>query len=178
MRASSNCARPIQILKGLLGPHETFTFEGKHYTVRDAVNLPLPVRQPMAIEVGGAGDRLLRTVAQMGDGWNSPGAALGALDNRLAFLNEACAKAGRPMSDLRLSCQIVCAVGDDEAAQHPGLQMFNPPLGLVGDVEQAAARARELMGKGITDFNCVLPPGRRGLACLRRLIDEVRPKLG
>ncbi len=167
----------VQILKGLLSPHESFTLEGSHYSVRDAVNLPLPVSQPLPIEIGGAGDRLLRTVAQMGDGWNCPGAALGALDARLQFLAEACEKRGRSLSDLRLSCQIVCAVGDDEAAQHPGLQMFNPPLGLVGSVDNAAARARELMDKGIADFNCVLPPGRRGLACLDRLIDEVKPKV-
>lgn len=167
----------VTILKSLLGPHDAVTFEGKHYRVRDAVNLPLPVRQPMPIEIGGAGDRLLRTVAQMGDGWNSPGAALGVLDDRLAFLTEACAKAGRSMADLRLSCQIVCAVGDEEAGQHPGLAMFSPQHGLIGSVDQAAARARELIGKGITDFNCVVPPGRRGLACLDRLIQEVKPTL-
>lgn len=167
----------VTILKELLGPHESVTFEGKHYQVRNAVNLPLPVRQPMPIEIGGAGDRLLRTVAQSGDGWNSPGAALGVLDDRLAFLAEACAKAGRSMADLRLSCQIVCAVGDEEAGQHPGLAMFSPQHGLIGSVDQATARARELIEKGITDFNCVVPPGRRGLACLDRLITEVKPKL-
>ena len=167
----------VRILKGLLGPHEAFTYEGKHYSVRDAVNLPLPVQEPLAIEIGGAGDRLMRTVVQMGDGWNSPGAALGALDNRLDFLKAECDKRGRDMSELRLSCQIVCAVGDDEAAQHPGLQMFSPQLGLVGSVDQATARVRELMDKGITDFNCVLPPGSKGRACLERLLNEVRPAL-
>jgi alkanesulfonate monooxygenase SsuD/methylene tetrahydromethanopterin reductase-like flavin-dependent oxidoreductase (luciferase family) len=167
----------VQILKGLLGPHEAFTFEGKHYSVRDAVNLPLPVQTPLPIEIGGAGNRLIRTVAMMGDGWNTPGAALGALDSRLALLREECDRRGRDINQLRLSAQIVCAVGDDEAAQHPGLQMFNPQLGLIGSVDQAVARARELMDKGVADFNCVLPPGRRGRACLERLINEVKPKL-
>lgn len=167
----------VQILKGLLGPHEAFTFEGKHYAVREAVNLPLPVQQPMPIEVGGAGDRLIRTVARMADGWNTPGAGLDVLDSRLELLRSECGRNGRDIADLRLSCQIVCAVGDDEAAQHPGLQMFNPQLGLIGSVDNAAARARELMDKGITDFNCVLPPGRKGKACLERLVREVKPKL-
>jgi alkanesulfonate monooxygenase SsuD/methylene tetrahydromethanopterin reductase-like flavin-dependent oxidoreductase (luciferase family) len=99
------------------------------------------------------------------------------LDDRLAFLREACEKVGRSIDDLRLSCQIVCAVGDDEAAQHPGMQMFNPKLGLVGSVDQATARARELLGKGITDFNCIVPPGSRGRACLERLVNEVRPNV-
>lgn len=167
----------VAILKGLLNPHDAFTYEGKHYSTRDAVNLPLPVRQPFPIEIGGAGDRLLRTVATMADGWNTPGAALGQLDDRLAFLREACTKAGRTIDELRLSAQIVCAVGDDEAAQHPGLMMFSPQLGLIGSVDDAAKRAEELIGKGITDFNCVIPPGSKGQTCLERLVNEVKPRV-
>lgn len=167
----------IRILRGLLEPHESFTYEGKHYQVRAASNLPLPVQQPLPIEIGGAGERLMRTVAWMGDGWNSPGAALGILDDRLELLRVECENRGRSMDDLRLSAQIVCAIGDDEAAQHPGMAMFNPQLGFVGDAENAAARARELIDKGITDFNCIVPPGARGRACLERMVNEVRPKV-
>jgi alkanesulfonate monooxygenase SsuD/methylene tetrahydromethanopterin reductase-like flavin-dependent oxidoreductase (luciferase family) len=119
----------------------------------------------------------MRTVAWMGDGWNSPGAALGILDDRLELLRVECENRGRSMDDLRLSAQIVCAIGDDEAAQHPGMAMFNPQLGFVGDAESAATRARELIDKGITDFNCIVPPGARGRACLERMVNEVRPKV-
>lgn len=167
----------IQILKGLLGPHDAFTFEGKHYSVREAINQPLPVQQPLPIEIGGARDRIMRTVARMADGWNCPGAALGFLDDRLAFLGKACADAGRSLSDLRLSVQIVGTVGDDEATQDPRMQMFNAQLGLVGTPDEAAARARELLDKGFTDFNCIVPPGSRGRACVERLVNEVRPKV-
>lgn len=167
----------IQILKGLLSPHDAFTFEGKHYSVKDAQNLPLPVQQPLPIEVGGARDRIMRTIARMADGWNCPGAALGFLDDRIAFLGKACADAGRSLDDLLLTVQIVAAVGDDDAAQDPRMAMFNAPLGLVGSVEQAASRARELMDIGFTDFNCIVPPGNRGRAIVERLVNEVRPKL-
>jgi alkanesulfonate monooxygenase SsuD/methylene tetrahydromethanopterin reductase-like flavin-dependent oxidoreductase (luciferase family) len=167
----------IRILKGLLRPHERFSYEGKHYRVRDAVNLPLPVRQPFPIEVGAGGDRMLRTIAREADGWNCPGAALGALDDRLGLLAKACADNGRSIDDLRLTCQIVCAVGDDEAAQHPGLAMFSPQLGLVGSVEQATERAGELISKGMEGFHVIVPPGSRGRACLERLVGEVKPKL-
>src|SRR5207247_1887352 len=55
----------VAILKGLLAPHDGgFTYEGKHYAVRNAVNLPLPVQQPMPIEIGGVGDRMLRLTAK------------------------------------------------------------------------------------------------------------------
>jgi alkanesulfonate monooxygenase SsuD/methylene tetrahydromethanopterin reductase-like flavin-dependent oxidoreductase (luciferase family) len=166
----------VRILKGLLAPHEAFTYEGKHHSVKDAVNLPLPVQNPLPIEIGGAGERLIRTVAWLGDGWNSPGAALGMLDNRLELLRVECENRSRSMDELRLSCQIVCAVGDDDAAQHPGMAMFNPQLGFVGSVDQAAGRARELMDKGLTDFNVIVGPGPRGRACLERMM-EVRAKV-
>jgi alkanesulfonate monooxygenase SsuD/methylene tetrahydromethanopterin reductase-like flavin-dependent oxidoreductase (luciferase family) len=167
----------ITILKALTSPHERFTFDGRHYRTKDATNLPLPVQQPLPIEVGGARDRLLRTVAKMGDGWNCPGIALSMLDDRLAFLGKALADAGRSLRDLRLSCQIVAAVGDDEAMQDPRLAMFNPSLGLVGSVDQVAARARELVDKGVGDFNCIVPPGERGRAVVERLVGEVKPRV-
>lgn len=167
----------VQILNGLLRPHESFTFEGKHYTVREAVNFPLPVQEPLPVEIGGAGDRIIRTVAMMGAGWNCPSAALAAFDSRLELLRVECDKRGRSMSDLRLSCQIVCAVGDDEAAQHPGLAMFGPERGLVGSVEQVVERVGTFMDKGMKDFYCIFPPGRRGRACLERLIGEVKPQV-
>ncbi len=167
----------VQIFKGLLGPNERFTFEGKHYRTHEATNLPLPVQQPLPIELGGGRDRLLRTVAKLADGWNCPGVMLGSLDERLEFLAKACAGAGRSIDELRLSCQIVAAVGDDEAAQDPRMMMFNASLGLVGTPDQAAARVRELIAKGVTDFNCIVPPGDRGKAIVERLVNEVRPKV-
>ena len=166
----------ITILKGLFAPHEGgFTYEGKHYAVRGALNLPLPVQQPLPIEVGGGGDRLLRTVATMADGFNCPAAMLHIIEERLPFLAKACAAAGRSIGDLRLSCQIVAAVGDDEAANDPRTAAFNPQLGLIGTPEQAAARVRQLMSLGFTDFNCMVPRGSRGRAIVERLVNEVKP---
>jgi alkanesulfonate monooxygenase SsuD/methylene tetrahydromethanopterin reductase-like flavin-dependent oxidoreductase (luciferase family) len=172
----SELRETVQILKGMLNTSDAFGHDGDHFTVRDAVNLPRPVRQPFPIEVGGAGDRLLRLIAAEADGWNSPGGALPVLDDRLAVLGKACVERGRSMSDLRLSCQIVCAVGDDEAAAHPGLTMFGPQHGLVGSVDQAVQRAGELIAKGMDGFHCVLPPGSKGRACFERLVGEVRPQ--
>jgi alkanesulfonate monooxygenase SsuD/methylene tetrahydromethanopterin reductase-like flavin-dependent oxidoreductase (luciferase family) len=168
----------IRILKGLLNSQEPFSYEGEYYRVTNAVGRPMPVRQPFAIEVGAAGDRMLRIIAKEADGWNCPGALLPRLEERLGYLAKACADAGRSIDDLRLSCQIVCAVGDDDAAKHPGLMMFNPQLGLVGSIDQATARLGELLELGLTGFNCVLPPGSKGRACLERLLGDVAPQLG
>jgi alkanesulfonate monooxygenase SsuD/methylene tetrahydromethanopterin reductase-like flavin-dependent oxidoreductase (luciferase family) len=176
-RRVSELQDTIRILRGLLASTEPFTYEGRHYSVREAVNAPAPAH-PIAIEIGGAGDRVLRTIAREADGWNCPGAALPMLEDRLGFLAKACADRGRVIGDLRLTCQIVCAVGDEEGAQHPGLAMFAPQFGLIGSVEDATRRASELVEKGFSGFHCIVPPGSRGRACLERFITEVRPRIG
>ena len=169
----------IRILKGMLsGSAEPFTYEGKHHSVHDVLNIPQPVRAPLPVEVGGGRDRLLKTIAREADGWNSPAIALGMLDERLAFLRAECEKHGRSNDDLRLTCQITCTVGDDEAESRPEVAMFMPQNGLRGSVEQAIERANELVGKGIEGFHVIVPSGDRGRACLERLLNEVRPKVG
>jgi alkanesulfonate monooxygenase SsuD/methylene tetrahydromethanopterin reductase-like flavin-dependent oxidoreductase (luciferase family) len=167
----------IRILKGMLSGPEPFTYEGKHFHVKDVVNVPTPHRSPFPIEVGAFGDRMMRIIAREADGWNCPAVALGELDDRLAFLEKACADNGRSIADLRLTCQIACAVGDDEAKAKAPVAMFSPDLGFVGSVQQAVDRAGELMGKGIEGFHVIVPRGERGRACLERLVNEVRPKL-
>jgi alkanesulfonate monooxygenase SsuD/methylene tetrahydromethanopterin reductase-like flavin-dependent oxidoreductase (luciferase family) len=167
----------IQILKGMLSGADSFSFEGQHYRVNDVSNIPQPVRVPLPIEVGAARNRMLRLIARRGDGWNCPGAALPVFDDRLEYLKQACEKNGRSIKDLVLSCQIPCAVGDDEAAKHPRLQAFSPQLGLIGSVDRATERAGELMQKGLTDFLTIVPPGPSGQKCLERLVAEVRPQL-
>ena len=168
----------VAILKGLLsGKPEPFTFEGTHYWVNGAVNAPQPVRSPLPIEVGGARDRVLRTVARDADGWNCPSIALPLIRDRIAFLTEQCERSGRSIKDLRLTCQIVCAVGDDELTTKPELAMFGPDHGLVGSVDQAVQRAGELMEQGVEGFHVITARGDRGRACLERLVNEVRPQL-
>ena len=103
--------------------------------------------------------------------------ALSALDDRLAFLKAECEKAGRSIDELRLTCQITCTVGDEEAEQRPDVAMFGPQTGLRGSVDQAVERANELASKGISGFHCIVPRGSRGQAILERLVNEVRPRV-
>lgn len=168
----------VRILKGLLSTTGPFTYEGKHYWVRGASNTPPPVRFPMPIEIGGGGDRMLRLIAREADGWNCPGVLLARYDERLEYLRGACERFGRPLSDLRLTVQIACAVGDEEAAKQPMMSFFGGEHGLVGSIESARERATEMMRKGVEGFHVILPRGDAGRACLDRLVEEVRPKVG
>ena len=166
----------VRILRGMLAAEGPFSYEGTHFSVRDALNTPPPARK-IPVEVGGAGDRMLRLIAAEADGWNYPAPALANIEERAAFLAAACDERGRAISELRQSVQIVCAVGDEQALQHPALANFAPQLGLVGSVDMAARRMSSLIELGFTGFYCIVPPGPSGRACFERLVNDVRPRV-
>jgi alkanesulfonate monooxygenase SsuD/methylene tetrahydromethanopterin reductase-like flavin-dependent oxidoreductase (luciferase family) len=64
-----------------------FSFEGAHYSLSGATNLPPATRVP-PIGVGGSGDKLLGLVARVGDEWNCPLDAVDRFDERSARLDE------------------------------------------------------------------------------------------
>ena len=61
----------VEVLKLLFGG-EPVTYDGKHYRLRDALSRPLPAQRPRpTIWVGGKGDRAMRMIASVADGWNA-----------------------------------------------------------------------------------------------------------
>lgn len=64
-------AEAVQIVTGMLAS-VPFSFEGTHYRVREAWNLPRPVQSPRPpVWVGGKGDRLAGVAGRHADGFNS-----------------------------------------------------------------------------------------------------------
>ncbi len=64
-------AESVEILKLLFGG-EPVTYDGEHYRLRDAVCRPLPAQRPRpTLWVGGKGDRAMRMIASVADGWNA-----------------------------------------------------------------------------------------------------------
>jgi len=66
----------LKIIRGMLTQPKT-TLHGKHYTVTDAMCLPVPVQKPHPpIMIGGTGKRvLLKLVARHADMWNASASA-------------------------------------------------------------------------------------------------------
>lgn len=102
----------LQIVRRMLRD-ERATFEGAHYRVSDAPQLPKPGKLPLLL--GGASERLIRLVARHADAWNCPNPAWRELPAKRARLRELCAEAGRDPSEVEVSEQVMVVLVAREA---------------------------------------------------------------
>ena len=87
----------MQILRGMFD-NEVYSFEGKYWVLRDAVNLPLPVQRPMRISVGASKPKMVRIAAKYGDGMNK-GGGLDSLEKARELLLPALERNGKRIED-------------------------------------------------------------------------------
>ena len=90
----------LQIAKSMF-VNDTTTFEGKWFTVKDALNSPKPVQAGgPPVLIGGSGERkTLRMVAQYGDACNVFGDAT-QVRHLMGVLDEHCARIGRDPKEI------------------------------------------------------------------------------
>lgn len=106
----------LTVVGGLLGGEEC-TFAGTHHQAHQAVVDPPAVQTPRPpLFVGGKGDRVLRAVADLADGWNTCWVwTPDAYRERLGALERACEAAGRDPSTVWRSLGLYALCGEDEA---------------------------------------------------------------
>jgi alkanesulfonate monooxygenase SsuD/methylene tetrahydromethanopterin reductase-like flavin-dependent oxidoreductase (luciferase family) len=141
----------LQILRSLWTESRT-NFEGRYYTMRDAICNPKPIQRPYPpIWLGAGGDRTLMLTARYADVWNASGG--GSLSELTARLDDACARIGRDPASLRRSVQY--AWDGRDRAQLMDLASERIRLGFTehilmlppGNAVEVASRAAEALGE-------------------------------
>ncbi|MBC8498726.1 LLM class flavin-dependent oxidoreductase [Candidatus Bathyarchaeota archaeon] len=105
----------LQILRGMFD-NDVFSYEGKYWTLRDAINLPLPVQRPMRISVGADKPRMIRIAAKYADGLNN-GGGLDSLGKIRELLVPALERNGKRLEDYYFSgfaAQVTVNESDEE----------------------------------------------------------------
>jgi alkanesulfonate monooxygenase SsuD/methylene tetrahydromethanopterin reductase-like flavin-dependent oxidoreductase (luciferase family) len=109
----------LQILRGMFD-NEVFSFEGKYWILRDAVNLPSPVQQPMKISVGASKPRMVGIAAKYGDGLNR-GGGLDSLGKVRGLLVPALERNGKRIEDFFFSGFATRVTVNDGAGEYDAL---------------------------------------------------------
>jgi alkanesulfonate monooxygenase SsuD/methylene tetrahydromethanopterin reductase-like flavin-dependent oxidoreductase (luciferase family) len=95
-----------EVLK-LLWTRELASFEGTHYTLKEARHEPKPVQKPHPpLTIGGGGEKLtLRVVARHASIYNGPGDSPDLIQHKNSVLDAHCAELGRDPAEIRRSWQ-------------------------------------------------------------------------
>jgi alkanesulfonate monooxygenase SsuD/methylene tetrahydromethanopterin reductase-like flavin-dependent oxidoreductase (luciferase family) len=91
----------VQILRGMLD-NEVFSFEGKYWKLRDAINVPQPVQENIRVSIGARKPRMFRIAAKYCDGVNIQG-NLVTIREALKMLVPALERNGKHLDDFFVS---------------------------------------------------------------------------
>lgn len=104
----------LEIITGLWGAPdgETFSYDGKHYTLTDAPSATNPAQANLPIIIGGSGPRRTPALtAKYAAEFNLPGARHADIPNLYAGVRKACENIGRDPDELTYSIWITLACG-------------------------------------------------------------------
>ena len=100
---------------------EKATFEGRHFSVRDAICEPKPARRPEVL-IGGGGEKVLMGIAaRHADVWNNMAVFQAQLVQKLEALRRRCDEVGRDFDTLEVSQQCVVVIAEDDGAARTAL---------------------------------------------------------
>jgi len=146
---------------------EKATFEGKYYTIKDAICSPKPIQKPFPpIWVGGMGKFTLRIAARHANAvnfaWTIP---LNQFREKLVELERYCKESGRGYEEIRKSAGLMITMAEDEErlaekqrnhearSNTPYMQYLSKqPSNLIGTTDQVAERIREYKSLGVDHF--------------------------
>ena len=161
-------AESIQIIKRLW-TEQKVNFQGRYYTLTDALCQPKSVQEPHPpLWVGGAGERLtLRAVAQHADGWDTM-ATPQEYSRKLRVLEEHCRVVGRDINTIRKAIHFVLGIdadrGRSEAKASEAFVRYGAPAdeahrsAIFGTPQECIRRIQEYVDLGVAYFIIEMRP--------------------
>lgn len=144
----------INILRGMWA-NDSFSYEGKRYSVEEAVLDPKPVSGTIPILIGAMKPRMLGVAGRLADGWLKNGGwpespeAYAALQEGV---DRAAEKAGRDPGKIRRVVNCTAYVGDkDPASVMPST--FGAAGGLMGTQDQVLDIIEKHLAAGVDTFH-------------------------
>lgn len=168
----SRFAESCEVLTGLLR-HPRTTFDGRWFTLHDALCEPKPVQDPLPLLIGGKGDRMLGIVARYADEWNM-WSLPATIAERGAMLNQKCEAIGRDPATITWSTQALIMLTDDEDAARRFEAAVAPRAAIGGTVERLGEVVAEWQEAGVRELiipDFVLGQGAQKLERMDRLIE-------
>ncbi len=139
----------VQIMKAMWSQARS-NFQGKHYSIKDAINLPQTPRPPVLMIGGGGEKKMLPLIARYADWWNGGGSAE-EFGRKVDILKRECDAIGRDFSTLRLTWFGGGSVGrTDEEVQRRVRDPFIRDRGIWGTPEQVTSKIQSLIDLGCT----------------------------
>lgn len=163
----------VQIVDLLLS-NDTSSFDGQYYGIKDAIMRPPPVQSPRPpFTIGALGPVMCRFAASIADTWNTMSFAdafdkqIAEVTEKVAIIDEACAKHGRDPATLRRSYLMY-----DPTARYSGgaLAYYES----TGAFEDMAGRAMEAGFSELCLYYPILP---EQVPVLERIAQDILPKL-
>jgi F420-dependent oxidoreductase-like protein len=108
----------LEIVTGLWATPvgDTFTHEGRYYTLRDAPGLPKPAQTPLPVIIGGMGPhRTPELAAKHANEFNAPFRSAVDSGEQFGRVREALERHGRAADDIVFSHAVTTVVGKDDA---------------------------------------------------------------
>lgn len=132
----------LEITARLLLTDGLVSYDGKHFSLDEAILLPRPTRPGgPPILIGGNGPKLtLPLVAKYADEWNAVFLPLGTWEERSELLDEMLKEHGREPSDVKRSIMTRCILGKDEADLKTKLAEIGERMNAEVSVEGLLAR--------------------------------------
>jgi alkanesulfonate monooxygenase SsuD/methylene tetrahydromethanopterin reductase-like flavin-dependent oxidoreductase (luciferase family) len=92
----------IQLIRALWTDSKA-NFQGKYYSLEDAICEPKPVQKPLRIWTGGSSDALIEVAAEVADGWDTGFCTLDGFMQMSDKLDNACKRFGRDPKEIKRS---------------------------------------------------------------------------